>query len=242
VGFWSDAVLHVLLPRACAHCRQDLPARSAVPLCAPCAAAVPPPPSPACARCGGAPGAARAFCAGCSGRLFACRLIRSAAAYRGPASSLVRAFKFRGLPGAAREAGRIMARDFPRRAELHGFDALVPVPLHPRRERERGYNQALLLARELADVSGLPLLDLLERRRAAGPSWRLGRARRREELAGAFAPKAAATAAADGRRLLLVDDVCASAATFEECALALRRAGAADVAGYAFARAGFFVT
>ncbi len=240
MGDWSEAVLHVLLPRACVHCREDLPPRGEGPLCAACAASLPPPPEPACARCGGALGVRRDYCAACAGRLFACRLARAAAAYRGPAASLVRAFKFRGLPSAARAAGRAMARDFPRRAELAGFDALVPVPLHPRRERERGYNQAELLARELGAATGLPVLNLLVRRRALAPSWRLGRAERRAELAGAFAARPGAGAEAAGRGLLLIDDVCASATTLEECALALRRAGARDAAGYAFARAGSF--
>jgi predicted amidophosphoribosyltransferase len=60
------------------------------------------------------------------------------------------------------------------------------------------------------------------------------------ELSGAFAPRVGE--GAEGLRLLLIDDVCASATTLEECALALRRAGARDVAGYAFARAGRFFT
>jgi ComF family protein len=238
MGFLSEAVLHVLLPRACAHCREDLPFQFPEPLCAACAAALPPAPDPACPRCGGALGVRRGFCRACAGRLFACRLTRAAVSYRGPAASLVHAFKFRGLPCAARAAGRVMALDFARRAELAGFDALVPVPLHPRRERERGYNQASLLARELGAATGLPVRELLERRRSTAPSWRLGRAARRAELSGAFAPRAGD--GAQGLSLLLVDDVCASATTLEECALALRRAGARDVAGYAFARAGRF--
>jgi ComF family protein len=238
MGFWSEAVLHVLLPRACAHCREDMPFRADEPLCAACAAALPPAPDPSCIRCGGALGVRLGFCSPCAGRLFACRLTRAAVSYRGPAASLVHAFKFRGFPCAARAAGRVMAADFPRRPELAGFDALVPVPLHPRRERERGYNQALLLARELGAATGLPVEELLERRRAAAPSWRLGRAARRAELTDAFAARDGG--GAEGRRLLLVDDVCASSTTLEECALALRRAGACDVAGYAFARAGRF--
>jgi predicted amidophosphoribosyltransferase len=238
VGSWTEAVLHVLLPRACAHCRGDLPLGVRPPLCAPCAAALPPAPDPACLRCGASLGARRDFCSACAGRLFACRLIRAACAHRGPAASLVHAFKFRGSPSAARAAGAEMSRALARRPELSGFDALVFVPLHPRRLRERGYNQAELLARELGAARGLPLLDLLERRRAAAPSWRLGRAGRRASLAGAFAVRPGAERAAAGRRLLLVDDVCASATTLEECALALRRAGAADACGAVFARAG----
>jgi ComF family protein len=240
MGSWSEAVLHVLLPRSCVHCREDMPFRDENPLCSDCAAALPPPPEPSCARCAGALVVRRDLCSACAGRLFACRLVRAAAAYRGPAAALVRAFKFRGLPSAARAAGRTMARDLPRRPELAGFDALVPVPVHPRRERERGYNQAELLARELGAAAGIPLLDLLERRRGLPPSWRLGRAERREDLAGAFSVRADAGTTA-GLKLLLIDDVCASSTTLEECALALRRAGARDVAGYAFARAGRFI-
>ncbi|MBI3563729.1 MAG: ComF family protein [Elusimicrobia bacterium] len=238
MGPWVETVLHVLLPRACVACRSDMPLRDAGPLCPACAAALPAPPDPACVRCGAALGARRDFCGACAGRLFACRLVRARAAHRGPAAALVHAFKFRGLRGAAREAGRLMAADLPRRPELSGFDAVVPVPLHPARRRERGYNQAELLAREVAAATGLPLLDALERRRAASPSWGLGRERRRAGLAGAFAARAGAAESCAGRRLLLIDDVCATATTLEECALALRRAGAADAAGYAFTRAG----
>jgi ComF family protein len=217
-----------------------MPFQASEALCPACAGALPPAPDPACARCGAALGLRRGFCAACSGRLFACRLTRASVSYRGPAASLVHAFKFRGFPCAARAAGRVMAADLARRAELSGFDALVPVPLHPRRERERGYNQALILASELGAATGLPVRELLVRRRAAAPSWRLGRAARRAELSGSFASREGG--GAQGLRLLLVDDVCASSTTLEECALALRRAGASDVAGYAFARAGRYLT
>jgi ComF family protein len=240
MGFWTEALLHVVLPRACVHCREDLAFGDEGPLCPADLAALPPAPDPACVRCGGALGARRVFCGGCAGRLFACRLIRAACAHRGPAASLVHAFKFRGLPAAAREAGRALARDLARRPELGRADAVVPVPLHPRRARERGYNQAELVAREVAAAAGLPLLAALERRRGGGPSWRLGRSGRRAELAGAFAARAGARVA--GLRVLLIDDVCATGTTLEECARALRGAGAADVAGAAFARAGRFIS
>lgn len=146
------------------------------------------------------------------------------------------AFKFRGLRSAARAAGRAMARDLARRPELAGADVLAVVPLHARRERERGYNQAELIARELARESGLRLVDALARPRGGVPSWRLGRGGRRASLAGAFAARPGAAVA--GRRVLLIDDVCATGTTLEECARALRAAGATDVVAYAFARAG----
>ncbi len=141
---------------------------------------------------------------------------------------------------AATAAGRHMAAALALRPELRGFDALAAVPIHPRRERERGYNQAEILAREVAAATGLPLLDVLERARAAAPSWTLGRVERRVELAGAYAPREAAAALVAGKRILLIDDVAATGTTLEECAEALRTAGATDAAGYIFARAGSF--
>ena len=131
-----------------------------------------------------------------------------------------------------------MSEEFERAPELAGFDALVPVPLHPQRLRERGYNQAHLLGQELGAKTGLPILDLLDRRRGSAPAWRLGRIARRDQLAGAFAVNESMLGSVKGKRLLLVDDVCASATTLEECAIVLRRSGARDVAGYVFTRAG----
>ena len=223
-------VLDVLLPRACSHCRRDL-RRGEGPLCRACV--LPRAPDPSCVRCGGTRGAAP-FCSNCRAGRFACRLIRARASHRGPAASLVHAFKFRGCRPAAVAAGRAMAEEFHLLPELGGFDALCPVPAHARRERERGYNQAEVIAREVAANSGIPMMNLLERRKGGGPSWRLGKVERTAELADAYG----AIADASGRRILLIDDVAATGTTLEECAKALRNAGASDVAAYVFARAG----
>ncbi len=129
-----------------------------------------------------------------------------------------------------------MAAALATRPELSGFDALAAVPIHPRRERERGYNQAEILAREIAAATGLPLLDVLERRRSGTPSWRLDRIARRRELIESFMIRPDAAALIEGRRILVIDDVAATGTTLEACAKALRGAGAVDTAGYAFAR------
>lgn len=217
---WTQAALRWLLPAACPFCREDLGPGQAGPLCPGCLDALPPAPEPE------PPAAGKA-----------CRLVRAAAAHAGSAAALIHALKFRGAAGGAVQAGRALARELARRPELWGFDALVPVPAHPSRARRRGYDQALLIARELGMTARLPVLRLLERRRAGAPAWTLGRRERRDQVRGAFGPAPWATGLASGRRLLIVDDVCATGETLEDCARALRASGARDAAGVVFARA-----
>lgn len=224
------ALLDLLLPQTCAHCRADIGGDAV--LCRECLGGVAPPTGPSCGRCAQPLRGAGARCRRCSGRLFACALIRASTRYAGPAAAWVRAFKFRGRREAARAAGLWMARDWPAHPELHGAAALVPVPPHPSRRRERGYCQARLLAEGLSSGTGLPLLPALERARATSPLWTLGRAQRARAVAGAFS----VVGDVCGRTLLLVDDVCTTGATLEACALALRMAGAAEVEAFVFAR------
>ena len=110
---------------------------------------------------------------------------------------------------------------------------LVPVPVHAARERQRGYNQAALLARALGTEAGLPVMDLLERRRATVRQHGLGKAARLHNLRGAFAMR---TGERSPPRVILVDDILTTSATLEACAGVLRAAGAISVYGFAIAR------
>jgi len=116
---------------------------------------------------------------------------------------------------------------------ISGRAPLVPVPVHPARLRQRGYNQAALLAGVLGREVKLPVADLLVRRRATTRQHGLNRAARLRNLRGAFdigeGMKAPSTA-------ILVDDILTTSATLEACALALRSAGATHVYGFAIAR------
>ena len=114
-------------------------------------------------------------------------------------------------------------------------DVLVPVPLHPRRLRERGYNQSGLIARELGRLTGIPVYEKnLERSLFTGQQTRTaGVEERKINVAGAFSCPPDAWL---DRQVILVDDVATSGATLDACAAALKEAGAVSVWGLTLAR------
>jgi ComF family protein len=121
------------------------------------------------------------------------------------------------------------------RVRDQNFDVIVPVPLHAARQRERGFNQARLLAEILSTKTSIPAKPLLERIRYTTTQTALDRAERIENLHNAFRLRKKANVRA--LRVLLVDDVLTTGATLSECARVLKRAGAASVYAATVARA-----
>ena len=117
-------------------------------------------------------------------------------------------------------------------------DAYCAVPLHPRRERSRGFNQSELIARELSNITGTPVdAAALRRTRNASPQVSMeSPSDRQRNVADAFECEAEV----EGRRYMLIDDVVTTGSTMSACAEALKDAGAANVWGLAFARQGVF--
>lgn len=223
--------LDVLLPPLCPGC--DVPLGSFRWLCTRCRRRLrPAPPRTFCLRCRVEDRARQGRRAG-----FRCRRrdhrVRAQAAFwlEDPLDRLIHDLKY----GGATRLARPLARWTAEHVEPPG-GMLVPVPLHRVRRRERGFNQAELLAGKLADYWGEPVVpDLLRRVRATRAQARRPRAERAANLQGAF--RVGRPSWADGRRWVVVDDVLTTGATSEEASRVLLAAGAASVAVVAVALA-----
>jgi ComF family protein len=156
--------------------------------------------------------------------------------YRYPLTALVPAAKFRGLPSVFTWLAPGLVSVVRQAGLVRYGECVVPVPLHPARRRERGYDQALLLARRVGAELGLPVVaGALRRRRPTPPLKRAGNLERERAVRGAFVPGRAA-ARVEGRRVLLVDDIATTGATLQAAASALREAGPASLLGLVVAR------
>lgn len=228
--------LEVLLPPPCVLCGRATSPGSA-PVCQVCFVRLPRMDPPRCGRCG----ATRVVRLPATGTCHECarwppHLVRAAAPYRMEegASRLVRALKFDRCFTLAPRMGRSMARAA--RSVAGGRPhLLVPVPLARARLRERGFNQAELLTRSLAEALGWPWSPLLERRRGGRPQARLGVRDRSANVRGAFRVRRAAEV--PELPPLLVDDVVTTGATAAACAATLADSGAAPAGVVTFARA-----
>ena len=151
--------------------------------------------------------------------------------YEGPLRSLIHLYKYAGMKPLARHLGEYLNQIAP---AGRTFDAVVPVPLHWRKQWQRGFNQAELLARHVAADRGVPVLKALKRARATEVQAGLASAGRRRNMSGAF--RALPNAGIKGKDLLLIDDVMTTGATASACAVALKRAGAKSVSLLTVAR------
>lgn len=201
----------------CDGCRADLPWLRAA--CARCAAVLP---SDADGR----------VCGKCQRKTPPFQRARAALHYCAPVDRLIVNLKFHGRLEQARVLGELLATRVANATNMP--DAIVPVPLHRTRLRERGYNQSLEIARVLARRIRLPVLARTAVRvRATAAQTTLPLARRARNVRSAFA----VNSAVKGKRIAIVDDVMTSGHTVSALAKALRRAGATDVSVWVVARA-----
>jgi ComF family protein len=225
-GAIATLILDVLVPRRCGLCGAfgDF-------LCAACAAVLPRADGPRCRTCAAplGPGTVCRACAALPEQPLT--TLTAACRFAGDARRLVHRLKYESLSALAEPMGALMAAcPLPRPAP----DVIVPVPLHRARVRQRGFNQAELLARAVGRAHGIAVAPRALVRVRATPSQvrQAGAARRAANVAGAFACRADVS----GRVVLLVDDVATTGATLRACAATLRAAGAGAVHALVFAR------
>lgn len=149
--------------------------------------------------------------------------------YEGPARAMVKALKYKGRTYAARTMAGLMASELKKRNGK--FDVIVPVPAHAEKEKQRGYNQAELIARELSGIMNIPYKMLLEKHKNTPSQVTLDEMGRWENVRDAFM----LAGNTKGLSLLLVDDVITTGATMYFCASQLKAGGASCVTSIAFA-------
>ena len=232
---WIEACKDLLFPPSCLHCNRRLVSSRPPIFCSDCCRRLPFISSPLCLGCG-EPffSGADHLCGRCLSRQYSFDLARSLFSYQPPLSVLIPALKFRGDLTALASLGRLVSH--PSSCALFTEpDILLPVPLHSRRLRERGFNQALLLARAcFPEWKGKIEPGLLARTRSTPPQSALSGRERRRNLKNAFVladPQRIA-----GKEILLVDDVFTTGSTVNECSRVLRAAGASRVQVFTLAR------
>lgn len=187
---------------------------------------------PLCRRCG-RPESSGAYCAECWGQVSSLDAIRSVFIFDGIVRQAIHELKYRNVRAVSGCLAGFMSRYFVENG-LSG-DVLVPVPLHDKRLRQRGYNQSKLLAEELSHQTSVAVNpDLIKRVRMTGPQARSASVRERKaNMENTFV---CTSGDAAGRDIVIVDDVCTSGATLESCASTLKAAGANRVLGFTLAR------
>jgi ComF family protein len=226
-GQLQEKVIDFFFPRRCVGCGKmgDL-------LCPVCTKKLPRLLPPFCQKCG-KPESSGVLCPVCWGQVADIDGIRSVCRFEGTVRRAIHELKYRNLKSIAVCLAALMV-DYLRDNPIQG-EVLMPVPLHPRRLRERGYNQSSLLAEKLGELTDLPVLDgCLCRLKDSLPQARTTSVEeRRRNVEKAFICRQGKL---QEKAVILIDDVCTSGATLESCAAALKAAGAISVWGFTLAR------
>jgi ComF family protein len=227
LGQLAEVAVDSFFPRRCASC-----GKMGSFLCPDCLRNLPSLLSPICPKCG-RPQASGIVCPGCRQRQAEIDGIRSLFRFDEVIRKVIHQLKYQNLRALSPCLAELLA-NYLQSNPLPG-EAIIPVPLHPRRLRERGYNQSSLLTRELGGLINLPVIeDCLIRVKQAQPQARTTTLEeRRRNVANAFACR---DWQVRDKKIILIDDVCTSGATLESCATTLKANGAVSVWGLTLAR------
>ncbi|HTY20723.1 MAG TPA: ComF family protein [Geobacteraceae bacterium] len=233
------AFLDIIFPPRCHFCKVYIAYAGDIHLCNKCMEACRLIASPLCNRCG-IPFVTDAgedhLCGACIDRPPRFTAARAAALFEGPVRELVHRLKYKGRVQLRRPLGLLAVRQLAPFAADSSADLIIPVPLHVKRLRQRGFNQAILLGEILAREWRLPLMRRnLRRTRWTEPQINLSAAERIANVRGAFS--VSKPELVRDKKVLLVDDVYTTGSTVSECTKVLLRAGAEEVFIVTIARA-----
>ena len=236
-----DALASVIFPAPCRICGSILLNASRIPVCEACLGSITLISAPMCECCGRpfvsavAAEAIQPLCRLCRVPTYAFERARSLAIYDDALLGAITLMKYEQVTRLGVWFSERLAELVKADGEKFRADIVVPVPLHPDRLRERGYNQAELLARPLARRLKLKLdVSLLVRTKPRPPRLVLSRSEHWKSVRGAYATRPGRRV--DNLRILLVDDVLTTGATLDACSRALKKAGAAEVIGLTVGR------
>jgi ComF family protein len=230
-----NRLLHELIfsfyPPGCVACSQPVQAPGKEDFCSDCGNALELIGAPYCPLCGLPLSTAAPLphlCGGCLSHVYLFDGARAAGIYRGLLRQLIHRFKYEGQISLARPLARLLIQPGRELMSLFGVDLVTPVPLHPRRLRQRGFNQASLLARRLGVSLNLPVhYSSMDRSRWTAPQMGLSRRQRAENVRGAFVVRD--PDAVRGKVVLLVDDVLTTGETVNQCVRGLKKSEAREV-------------
>src|SRR5215469_2340574 len=238
----ADALVSILFPAPCRICGTVLTRAGLLPICEQCFGALAPLRGPVCGCCGrpfvseATLDAQTRLCLACRRNVYAFQHARSFAPYTDQMVRAIGLLKYEKLTRLGQWFAERLCEIIQSDSALQSVDVVVPVPLHPARLRERGYNQAELIAKPLARKMRLPLGPyLLVRTKPRHARLLLSRRERWSTVRGAYEMRTGAQV--DNLCVLLVDDVFTTGATLDACARALQRAGAKSVVALTVARA-----
>ena len=224
----KEAILDILYPQniTCILCRQRARDIDDKGLCRACADTLPIIAPPVCPKCG-RPVEEEGVCVDCAYMHYHFDRAISVLHYTPEVRQLIHRFKYGGISYLSRTLGRWMAQAYKQRCDWE-LDIILPVPLHPRRQRQRGFNQSALLARELGRYIDVPVKEnVLIRKKYTPAQAGLSKFQRMQNLRGAFEVREPETVR--GKSILLVDDVFTTGSTVNECSMVLLQAGAQRV-------------
>ena len=234
---FSGTLFNLVFPDDCRLCEQPLTNISRIPVCPACLAL--PKPLEAeffCRACrtpfvDDYPLDEHDLCTVCRESLVNFDTAYSFGSYEGPLRKLIHLFKYGKVETLAQPLSRLLAKALPLD---HNFDLVIAMPMHWRKQWERGFNQAELLSQPIAKRYGLKLANNLRRKRYTKAQAGLSELQRRENLKDSFVIKRPQEI--EGKRVLLIDDVFTTGATLRAAAVALKSAGAARVSALTLAR------